>query len=110
MAKSGSAAGTLSQALWCTLPKSQGDDKVKDFVNLAFNTSFTANVGKQDGLNGFSVNWTGPSADIFAGLAGVSDPVRNNHSQISCMSLAVPARASMAKTASHHFSLNDLSI
>src|SRR5262245_8431521 len=57
---------TLSLAICCTLPDNQGDGTVKNFVNTAFNTSFSANVGKQDGLSGFSVNWTGPSADIFA--------------------------------------------
>ena len=57
---------TLTQAKCCTLPSNQGDGTIKNFVNAAFNTSFTANVGKQDGLSGFAVNWTGPSADIFA--------------------------------------------
>jgi hypothetical protein len=57
---------TLSLALCCTLPDNQGDGSVKNFVNTAFNTSFSANVGKQDSLSGFGVNWTGPSADIFA--------------------------------------------
>ena len=55
-----------------------------------------------------------------SGPAGVSDPVRlasAAHSIValkpptaSCMSLAIPASASMAETASPHFSLNDLSI
>jgi hypothetical protein len=57
---------TLSQRICCLLPTNQGDGTIKNFVNTAFNTSFDANVGKLDGLSGFSVNWTGPSADIFA--------------------------------------------
>jgi len=57
---------TLSQQLCCTLPGNQGDGTIKNFVNAAFNTSFSANLSKQDNLDGFSVNWTGPSADIFA--------------------------------------------
>jgi hypothetical protein len=35
-------------------------------VNSTFGTSFAGNVGKLDNLSGFGVNWTGPSADIFA--------------------------------------------
>ncbi len=57
---------TLSQQICCTLPGNQGDGTIKNFVNVAFNTSFDANVGKQDGLKGFSANWSGPSADTFA--------------------------------------------
>jgi hypothetical protein len=57
---------TLSKLVCCTLPANQGDDTIKNVVNIAFGTSFTANVGKQDPLSGFSVNWTGPSADAFA--------------------------------------------
>jgi hypothetical protein len=45
---------------------SMSNGTIKNFVNTAFNTSFDANIGKLDGLSGFSVNWTGPSADIFA--------------------------------------------
>jgi hypothetical protein len=57
---------TLSNWTCCSLPKNQGDGTIKNFVNAAFNTSFDANVGKLDSLNGFSVNWTGPSANTFA--------------------------------------------
>jgi len=57
---------TLSQQICCTLPTNQGDGTITNLVNTAFGTSFTQNVGKQDPLSGFSVNWTGPSADIFA--------------------------------------------
>ena len=57
---------TLSQQICCTLPANQGDGTITNLVNTAFGTSFTQNVGKQDPLSGFSVNWTGPSADIFA--------------------------------------------
>jgi hypothetical protein len=56
---------TLSMQICCTLPKNQGDDTIRNLVNSTFGTSFTENVGKQ-GLSGFSVNWAGPSADIFA--------------------------------------------
>jgi hypothetical protein len=56
----------LVQPICCSLPANQGDGTIKNFVNTAFNTSFDANIGKLDGLSGFSVNWTGPSADIFA--------------------------------------------
>src|SRR5690242_13763525 len=56
---------TLSQQICCTLPKNQGDDTIKNLVNTTFGTAFTENVGKQ-GLSGFSADWTGPSADIFA--------------------------------------------
>src|SRR5262245_64825222 len=57
---------TLTQQICCSLPPNQGDGTIKTFVNTAFNTSFDANIGKLDSLSGFSVNWTGPSADIFA--------------------------------------------
>jgi hypothetical protein len=56
----------LSNLVCCALPKNQGDGAIKDLVNTTFGTSFTENVGKQDPLSGFSVSWTGPSADIFA--------------------------------------------
>jgi hypothetical protein len=56
----------LLQQSCCSLPKNQGAGTITDFVNAAFNTSFDANVGKLDSLSGFSVNWTGPSADTFA--------------------------------------------
>lgn len=59
---------TLSQQICCTLPSNQGDGTIKDFVNTAFGTSFTGNVGKQDGFadGTFSVDWTGLSAELFA--------------------------------------------
>lgn len=57
---------TLSQLVCCTLPGNQGDGTIKTLVNSTFGTSFTENVGKLDNLSGFGVNWTGPSADIFA--------------------------------------------
>ena len=57
---------TLTQQICYSLPPNQGDGTIKTFVNTAFNTSFDANIGKLDSLSGFGVNWTGPSADIFA--------------------------------------------
>ena len=57
---------TLSELVCCTLPGNQGDGTIKNLVNSTFGTSFTENVGKLDNLSGFGVNWTGPSADIFA--------------------------------------------
>src|SRR5215470_4351815 len=57
---------TLSNLVCCALPKNQGDGSIADIVNAAFNTSFDKNIGKQDNLSGFGVNWSGPSADIFA--------------------------------------------
>ena len=57
---------TLSQLVCCTLPGNQGDGTIKNFVNSTFGTSFAGNVAKLDNLNGFGVNWAGPSAGIFA--------------------------------------------
>ena len=57
---------TLSQLVCCTLPGNQGDGTINNLVNSTFGASFTGNVAKLDNLSGFGVNWTGPSADIFA--------------------------------------------
>ena len=57
---------TLSTLHCCALPGNQGDGTITNYVNAVFTASFSGNVGKQDSLSGFQVNWSGPSADTFA--------------------------------------------